>query len=149
MPCSLSWILSVLWSGEWEKTALVLYERGNKWNIFIKNRVDMVVLFPMTPFLSSKTSRKRSHLIHIHRLVFDFFSLLLAPCFFLCLIDFLCVIFGFGNFTRETVSFVLVWWVKEKLLSDFLFYLLTNKRQFYLNRMQVKFKFLTIVQFGF
>ena len=102
------------------------------------------LLFPITPFLSSKTSRKRSHLIHIHRLVFDFFSLLLAPCFFLCLIDFLWVIFGFGNFTRETVPFVLVWWVKEKLLSEFLFYLLTNKRQFYLNRMQVKFKFLTI-----
>ena len=82
MPCSLSWILLALWSGEWDETALILYERGNKWNIFMKNRVNMIVLFPKTPFLSSKTSRKRSHLIHIHLLVFYFSFLQLAPCFF-------------------------------------------------------------------
>ena len=121
MPCTLSWIWQVLWSGEWEKTAQFLYERDNKLHIFLKNRVDLIVLFPKTPLLSSKTSRKRSHLVHIHHLVFDFFSLQPEPCFFLRLMDFLYVIFAFENFTIETVYFVFVWKVKVKTVERFSF----------------------------
>jgi hypothetical protein len=68
---------------------LVLYERGNKLDVFIKNRDDMSVLFPKTPLLSPKTYKKRSHLIYIYRIVFDFSTLQFAPCFFLCFMDFL------------------------------------------------------------
>ena len=91
----------------------------------MKKRVNMMVLFPKTPLLSSKTSRKRSHLVHIHSLVFDFFSLQPAPCFFLWLMDFLYVIFAFGNFTSETVYIVFVWKVEVKTVERFSF---PNKR---------------------